>query len=105
MDGQGMSEILGKVLIAGASACVIGGAVIGGGGYWAVKKLTSNNDAVVGVRITAEQQTLRKNGALCDADLTKAFEQAVAEFKGGKGENLVINLKLPANPTQNCPRP
>ncbi|TAL36497.1 MAG: hypothetical protein EPN97_06235 [Alphaproteobacteria bacterium] len=92
--GGDMFRGLGTMLLTAA----FGIAAIGGGIGYGISHLSQddNDGAAVGVRMTQEQQILRKNGAVCDAYLTAAFSQSLKEGR-------VVDLKLPANPAQNCP--
>lgn len=93
-------DLVGEILLGIGKWVLVAGTALGAlimGGIWGVSKLTGSGDTTVGVTLTKEQQTLRKNGALCDAYLTEAFAQSLRE-------NKVVELKLPANPAQNCPK-
>jgi hypothetical protein len=93
-----MYENLGKDIAKAFAAVAVVGVVVTGGIFYGMGHHEGNvhNSATVGVRLTDEQKILRKNGAVCDAYLTEAFKQSLKEGK-------VVELKLPANPAQNCP--
>ena len=97
MDGK-MFDGVGKFLVVCAGAIAAAGVIVGVGGT----KLMSGGkeDSVVGVKLSAEQEVLRKNGALCDAYLKEAFGKALSAPKGQQ----VVKLELPKNPAQNCPK-
>ncbi|MEZ0225494.1 MAG: hypothetical protein ACAH83_13140 [Alphaproteobacteria bacterium] len=93
-----MYENLGKDLMKVFAGVVLVGTVGAGAIFYGIGHHEGNvhNSATYGVRLSDEQKTLRKNGAVCDNYLVEAFKQSLKEGK-------TIDLKLPANPTQNCP--
>lgn len=93
-----MYENLGKDLAKVFAGAALVGVVAVGSIFYGFGHHEGNvhNSASYGVRLTDEQKTLRNNGAVCDNYLTEAFKQSLKEGK-------VVDLKLPANPAQNCP--
>lgn len=91
---------LGTLAIVAAGSIAVGGAVVGISLDHAFNAAADKDPAVIGVRLTSEQQILRKNGALCDAYLTQSFTSAMAKPPGQQ----IVTLHLPKNPAQSCPK-